>query len=186
MTVALRNGEVYMSRKRSIALFAAVVVLTAFTLAVSGCATSSTPMSSGMKSNGAGVVPASDGAPMASGMKIDPNAQNCAACTAGKVAVPTTGMVEAVDGKQVLKVSIKDGTYLPNRFTVKSGTPVTVAFTVDGKPATGCVSKPSFKQLGKNLTVTSGTKSLDLGTLEPGTYEFTCAMGRPVGKIVVQ
>jgi len=155
-----------MSRNRSIALFAALAVAAVFTLAISGCSTSSTPM--------------------ASGMKIDPNAQNCAACTEGKVAVPKTGMVETVDGKQVLRVSIKDGTYLPNRFTVKSGMPVMVSFTVEGKPATGCVSKPTFKQLAKTLTVTSGTKSIDLGTLEPGTYDFTCAMGRPVGQIVVE
>jgi hypothetical protein len=62
--------------------------------------------------------------------------------------------------------------------------PVQVVFT--GK-AKGCIAKPTFKSLGKTGDVTgTGTATLDLGTLQPGSYAFTCAMGMGDGQIVAQ
>ena len=156
------------------------ILLIGAALAVTGCAEAGrtgadSPMAGGN---------AQAGAP--AGMKIDPDAQNCAACTTGETAEAVEGTPVMIDGKQLIIVTIKDGTYVPNRFTVNASAPVVAQFMVEGKPATGCVSNPTFKQLDKTLEVTEGTKSIDLGTLEPGTYDFTCAMGRPVGQVVVK
>jgi plastocyanin domain-containing protein len=61
---------------------------------------------------------------------------------------------------------------------------VRVVFT--GK-AKGCLAKPTFKALGKSGDVTqSGSASIDLGVLKPGTYTWTCAMGMNSGTITVR
>lgn len=117
--------------------------------------------------------------------KTDPNAQQCATCSSNKTPVPTNGKVESLKGKQVIKVNITAGTYLPNRFVAKAGTPTTVVFSVRGTAA-GCLATPTFKSLNKSVNVPRGTKSLDLGSLAPGTYKFTCSMGMNAGQIVVQ
>jgi hypothetical protein len=173
------------------ALVAGVLVcLTA--LFVAGCSAATGP-SSELKMPGAAGSGAGSGAQMASnstsskmGMKADPNAQTCAACNTGKEPTLTVGTTENVGGTQVVRVGIVGGYYSPNEFTVKAGAPVKVVFKVDGKPAKGCVSKPTFKSLNKTVTVTRGEQTLDLGALSPGTYEFTCAMGANKGRIVVQ
>lgn len=155
-------------------------------LAASGCTTGQkTSTAVDMAAKGAEPASSMSGGAK-SGMKINPDAQNCSACTTGKTPPSMPGIVESLDGKQMMNVTIKNGMYIPNRFTAKAGTPATVAFTVEGKPATACVSKPTFKQLGKTLEITTGSKSIDLGALAPGTYDFTCAMGRPNGQIVVE
>lgn len=132
-------------------------------------------------------TPASGGsaAPM-SAMKADPAVQTCSVCGGGKDAVATTGTVVSANGAQVVAVSIKDGTYSPNRFVAKSGVPIDVTFTVVGKTAKGCIATPTFKSLNTSTTVTTGTKTVSLGSLPPGVYEFTCKMGMNPGRIVVQ
>jgi len=135
---------------------------------------------------GSGAQMASNGTSSAKMGAPDPNAQMCLSCSQHVKPTPTSGTTEASAGKQVVNISIKGGTYAPNRFVAKAGTPVTVVFTVDGKPAKGCLSKPTFKNLNKSLEVTSGVKSIDLGVLAPGTYPFTCSMGMNEGQIVVQ
>jgi plastocyanin domain-containing protein len=119
-------------------------------------------------------------------MASDTNSQGCSACTTGKEPAPAEGTVETVSGNQVATVGIVDGYYTPNRFVAKSGVPVQVVFKVEGKPAKACVSKPQFKSLGKSTSLTEGTKTLDLGVLSPGTYEFTCGMGANKGTITVE
>jgi plastocyanin domain-containing protein len=84
---------------------------------------------------------------------------------------------------QVVDISVKAGFYSPNDFTVAAGQPVTVVFA--GK-ATGCLSKPMFPSLNMKADFSSGKATLDLGTLKAGTYEFTCGMRMPGGKIVAQ
>jgi plastocyanin domain-containing protein len=94
------------------------------------------------------------------------------------------GSVEASKGAQVAMVGIKDGYYSPNVFTAKAGTPIKVVFT--GR-AIKCLARPAFKTLGKSVNFEkSGTGTIDLGTLAPGTYEFGCKMGMVGGKIIVQ
>lgn len=171
-----------MGTTRKVLLIAVTALLVAVAVTATGCATKS-KTTTGME-----VKPdsAKQASAMPAGMKVDPDAQNCAACTKGETAAPVAGTVEMVDGKQMLNVTIQDGTYVPNRFTANASAPVVMKFTVEGKPATACISKPTVKQLDKMMPITSGTDSMDLGTLDPGTYDFTCGMGRPIGQIVVQ
>jgi len=156
------------------------VLLLGTALAAAGCAEGG-GMGAGSTMAGGNVQ-----ADAPAGMKLDPDAQNCAACTTGETAEAVEGATVMIDGNQTINVTIKDGTYVPNRFVANATAPVVVTFTVEGKPATGCVSNPTFKQLDKTLEVTEGTKSIELGTLAPGTYDFTCGMGRPVGQSVVE
>ena len=171
-----------MGTARKVWLVAVIVMLVAVAITATGCAAQS------KAKIGTRVKPdsAKQASAMPGGMKTDPDAQNCAACTKGETAAPVAGAVEMVDGKQMVNVTIKDGTYVPNRFTAKANTPLGMKFTVEGKPATMCISKPTVKRLDKMMPITSGTDSMDLGTLDPGTYDFTCGMGRPIGQIVVQ
>jgi len=120
------------------------------------------------------------------GMESDDYSQGCSACTTGEEPAPATGDVETIDGAQVVTVGIVEGYYTPNQFSVKAVTPVKVVFKVEGKPAKACVSKPTFKSLDKMVMVTTGEKSLELGVLEPGSYEFSCGMGSNKGTITVQ
>ena len=171
---------------------AAVVLLSALVLVASGCSTGSKSGGGMTTANSSKTMQASTSTSMGSGGamadddKPDPNAQTCSVCGGAKAAAPTTGTVEMSGGKQVVTVAIKDGSFSPNRFVAKAGTPTTVVFKVDGKPAKGCLSNPTFKSLNKSVNVTTGEKSIDLGSLTPGTYEFTCAMGMNMGQIVVE
>lgn len=164
-------------KNRTAGMIAAAMMVAVVMITATGC------VADGNASTSGGMKPATS---MPVGMKVDPDSQNCAACTTGEVAPPVAGTVEMLDGTQTINVAIKDGTYVPNRFAATPDAPVVMKFTVEGKPATACVSKPTIKQLDQMIEITSGTKSMDLGTLEPGTYDLTCGMGRPVGQIVVQ
>jgi uncharacterized cupredoxin-like copper-binding protein len=160
--------------------WALFVVLAAalFAIALGGCAWTATP---GAVASGTPANPATK-----MDKTIDPNYQQCTACITSKEPTPTVGTVAVMDGTQVVRISIVGGYYSPNQFTVKAGMPVRAVFKVDGKPAKGCVSKPTFKSLNKTVTVTQGEQVLDLGVLSPGTYEFSCAMGADVGRIVAE
>jgi plastocyanin domain-containing protein len=88
------------------------------------------------------------------------------------------------NGTQVIAIGVKDGYYNPNQFKASAGSPIKVTFTGKTK---GCLGMPILKSLGKKADFNrSGTATIELGTLQPGTYEFTCGMGMTGGKIVVQ
>lgn len=94
------------------------------------------------------------------------------------------GAATSAGGQQVIAIGVKNGYYTPNQITVKAGTPIKVVFAGNAK---GCLGKPRFKSLGKKADFTqSGTATIELGDLKPGTYEFKCGMGMTGGKIVVQ
>lgn len=122
--------------------------------------------------------------PSAEATPAGTTAQLCGEC--GGLGMPPKVVGTATDesGVQVLNVGIVDGFYAPNDFTVKAGQPVKVVFTGSAK---GCVAKPKFAELGKQVDITSsGSGAIDLGTLEAGTYNFTCGMGMNKGTITVQ
>jgi plastocyanin len=114
----------------------------------------------------------------------DASAQGCADCAGKGMAPMVKGTAVDENGVQVIKIGVVNGYYSPNEFMVKAGTPVKVVFT--GK-AKGCLAKPQFKTLGKKADfTTSGTATIDLGTVSAGTYDFACGMGMTGGKIVAQ
>jgi plastocyanin domain-containing protein len=94
------------------------------------------------------------------------------------------GATTMANGTQVIAIGVKDGYYNPNQFKAAAGSPIRVTFSGKTK---GCLGMPEFKSLGKKGDFnTSGSATIELGTLPPGTYEFTCGMGMTGGKIVVQ
>ncbi len=96
--------------------------------------------------------------------------------------VPGKAVVK--DGVQVVAIEIINGYYVPNKITAKAGMPIQVDFSGKSK---GCVSKPKFPGLGKSADLSkTGAATLDLGTLKPGVYKFTCAMGMNAGSITIQ
>jgi plastocyanin len=173
-----------MKRAGSILCIAATLLL-----ALAGCSSASGPAGRvspmGAASTGA-TTPAGGNGMAAKNATANPNVQTCLACDKKIMPTPVLGSVQTSGGAQLIEVAIKGNTYTPNRFTAKAGVPVNVTFTVDGKPAKGCLSKPTFKSLGKSVQITSGSKSVALGNLKPGVYEFTCSMGMNAGRIVVQ
>lgn len=107
----------------------------------------------------------------------------CKDCKTGAMAPMVDGTATIEDGTQVLAVGVATGYYSPNRFTVDAGKPVRVVF--EGA-ATGCLSKPQFPALGKKADMASGPATIELGTLAPGTYTFTCGMKMNSGTITVK
>jgi plastocyanin domain-containing protein len=85
--------------------------------------------------------------------------------------------------QQLITVKIRKGYYTPNTFTVKQGVPVVVVFS---GVAHGCLSRPTFKFLGKVGELRNGSATVDLGPLDAGVYTFTCSMGQNVGVITVR
>ena len=114
----------------------------------------------------------------------DPSVQVCGECSGKGKGKDVAGAAVVKDGVQVVSIAIQAGYYVPNQISVNSAMPVKIVFT--GK-AKGCIAKPKFKSLGKSADLTgTGTATLMLGTLTPGTYGFTCAMGMGNGKIIVK
>lgn len=114
----------------------------------------------------------------------DPSIQVCGECAGKGKGKSVAGTAVVKDGVQVVSIAIQGGYYVPNKFTVDAALPVKVVFT--GK-AKGCIAKPTFKSLGKSGDLTgTGVATLMLGTLKPGTYNFTCAMGMGDGAIVAK
>jgi hypothetical protein len=155
------------------AALAALGLMAALSLALPGCGSSAV--------QGAAESPTA----MMSGGALtgaSTDLQTCATC-AGGTAPQVFGKAKTVNGVQVVDISVKGGFYSPNDITVTAGKPVTVVFTGRAK---GCLSKPMFTSLNMKADFTSGKATLNLGTLKAGTYQFTCGMKMPGGKIVAQ
>jgi hypothetical protein len=66
--------------------------------------------------------------------------------------------------------------------TLKAGMPTKVVFTGRTRD---CVGKPKFGSLNKQTDIRkTGSGTMDLGPLRPGTYRFTCGMDVNEGSIV--
>jgi hypothetical protein len=105
----------------------------------------------------------------------------CAGCeTTGNVTVGKTVMQ---DGVQVLHIVAAGESYSPTLFNVKAGIPVRVEFS--GK-AVGCFKKPVFKSLGKKADMSSGSATIELGPLKPGSYVWASELGVGPGTVVVE
>jgi hypothetical protein len=125
-----------------------------------------------------------DGAAVAP-VTVSKDVQSCASCWIdnGSPSPDFPGEAVIEGGAQVLRVGLVEGYYRPNRFTVTSDLPVTVIFT---GYAEDCLGEPEFPELGVKGNLDTGTLTLDLGRLKPGTYIWTCSMGVNEGKITVK
>jgi len=165
-------------RRVPITLIAAFAALSLGGLSLSGCA--ATPANPAAKPAD---KPAAAGT-VASSTVSASDAQVCAECNKKGMGPKVVGAAVTDGGIQIVNVGIVNGYYSPNAITAKAGTPLRVVF--NGK-AKGCIGKPKFGALNKQVDITAGgTGTIDLGALEPGVYEFTCGMGMSKSTITVQ
>jgi len=177
--LALATHDVGSNTARVTALLA---ILVAAALCATGCSASSAPHAQ----NGfSGMKPASTTTSKMASMAKDGTAKGmvCAECSGHGKAAPVAGTATVENGVQLVKISLKAGRYVPSEFTIQSSMPVRVSF--EGT-ATGCLGHPTFKSLNKTADIAAAPASLDLGTLKPGAYNFSCAMGMNSGTISVQ
>jgi len=167
-------------RRRGAGMAMAAVAVAFALLTLTGCdLTASGPLSSTP-------VSAPAAAPVAasypSAIPSDPTSicPNCPSA-AGTQVVP--GKVVLKDGVEALEVHVVGETYTPNLFNVDAGVPVTVEFT---GTALGCMKTPTFASLRKTGDVSTGSGSVELGPLKPGTYGWTSSLGIAPGTIVVK
>lgn len=177
------------SHRRSAVL--AVACAAVIGLALGGCASASSTTTGSMSTSPSqstqtqasySKMPMSASASASATM--DKSDMDCAPCMSKGKVPAVSGTVKVVDGVQVLEIGIKDNAYSPNTFSAKSGMPIKVVFT--GK-ASDCLAKPTFPKLNKSVDIsTTGQGTMELGALQPGTYELTCGMHSHGGNLVVQ
>lgn len=156
-------------------VMAGLVVLALAAASTAGCAAGGATDTATTPDSNSGVSTAMNTA-SAKGM-------TCGACGGNEDPGVVQGDTVSQDGAQLIRVTLKDGRYLPNTWTAKAGTPVRVSF--EGT-ATGCLGHPTFKSLNKKADITKASATVDLGALAPGTYKWSCAMGTNVCTITVQ
>ena len=97
-------------------------------------------------------------------------------------APPATATLDKSGKKQTAQVNAAGGTFSPQTIVLKSGVPVELTFG----PADGCATEAIFSGLGVEHKLAAGPTKLKLPALEPGTYDFACAMGHATGQLVVE
>jgi hypothetical protein len=192
LLVSLRVAEgtewVLVGRLHTAATAAAVLVILAATLAVTGC-NATYRVNSHAASPDAWKLAAHEPSPAAEALAAETDTPQASTapveeCLANGPAPMVSGTVNIESGFQWVRIGIKNGHYSPNVFTVNAETPVRVVFVGNAK---GCLTTPTFPALGKKADLSSArTATVDLGKLRPGDYALTCANGTPNGKIIVR
>jgi uncharacterized protein len=90
----------------------------------------------------------------------------------------------AADGVQRIVIQAHDTGYSPSAVTARAGVPTELSIRTDN--TRGCTRAIVMSSVGveKMLPVTGDTR-IDLGTLDPGTYRYSCSMGMYGGSIKV-
>lgn len=129
------------------------------------------------------VAVASDPAGVAAGTGAAPGATSGGGCCGSGAAGPaTTKQADVKGGVQTIAVDLSTGAYNPNTIELKAGVPAEITFGQSG----GCTAQVQSQELGFFEDLTSGPKTIKLGALQAGTYQFTCGMGMASGSIVVK
>jgi len=104
----------------------------------------------------------------------------CGSGSAAAVA-PVVGTAQLSDGVQKIFVDVKLQ-YSPNVIHLKAGVPTEITFS----SAQGCTGVVQSQDLGFEEDLTSGSKTVKLDGLKPGTYGFSCGMNMIQGHVVVE
>lgn len=84
--------------------------------------------------------------------------------------------VRIVDGKQIVKMTVKGYAYMPNTFTVIEGVPV--EWQIDGTEAAGCGRVLVMPTLGTSkYLLPEGITTVTFTPTQTGTIPFNCSMG---------
>ena len=110
------------------------------------------------------------------------SAGGCSCCGDSGSGEPIEGVstVDA-DGVQRIAVDASDG-FNPNVIVLASGVPTEITFS----EGYGCMAQVMSSDLDFYEDLQSGPKTITLGPLEPGTYDFSCGMEMIFGQIVVE
>lgn len=155
------------SRYAMIAVLAAVAFFGAYRFA---SASSQQGASGGIVAAASGLLPAVSGAAGGGG--------GC--CGGGGAPVEGAAVVEG--DVQKIDIDLSTGSYNPNVIKLKAGVPAEITFGASD----GCTASVQSPDLGFNEDLTSGPKTVKLGALQPGTYNFACGMNMVTGQIVVE
>lgn len=96
---------------------------------------------------------------------------------------PTTNATVTVSGQEVV-ITAASGGYTPENVQVRSGVPTTLIVRSDG--AAGCVRSfiiPSRDD--ERVLPVNGDTRIDLGTLQPGSLDYSCGMGMYRGTLTI-
>jgi hypothetical protein len=85
---------------------------------------------------------------------------------------------------QIQEVVVKPTEYAPNNIVVKAGTPSIINFKTEKLGCTGIVQS---EELGFNVALKENTNNyVNIKSLKPGTYPYSCGMGMYKGTITVK
>src|SRR5438552_1154847 len=95
---------------------------------------------------------------------------------------PTADTVTLTGGRQQAVLTASPGSYSPANIALRAGVPTTLVVHSDG--ASGCIT--AFIIQGRQwILPETGDTPIDLGVLQPGQIDFTCAMGMYSGVLTV-
>jgi len=151
-----------------IAVLAVVAFLGAYRFASAG---NQQGISGGVTQAVGGLLPAAGAAGSAGG-----------GCCGSGGGAPIEGAATEAGGVQKIAIDMSSGSYNPNVITLKAGVPTEITFG----QSSGCTAQVQSSDLGFSEDLTSGPKTVKIGALEPGTYNFACGMNMVTGQIVVQ
>lgn len=84
-------------------------------------------------------------------------------------------------GAQQVSVAVTT-VYTPSTIELKAGVPADITFS----RGQGCASIVKSQSLGFQEDLSSGPRTVQLGALQPGTYDFECGMNMVRGQIIVR
>lgn len=103
--------------------------------------------------------------------------------TGAEAAAPVAAPPVTEGSVQRIRIDAHPTGFSPSAVTAQAGVPTMLTLhTEDNEGCTRTVVLTSFGGAQKHLPVTGDT-DVDLGTLEPGTYRYTCGMGMYSGSI---
>lgn len=106
-------------------------------------------------------------------------------CCGGGSRGPAVTKSTTVAGDRQSIDMVVNGSWNPSTIKAKANLPITI--NLDVQQAGGCLSALVFPQLNTNVQLQSGTKSkVEIPSLKPGTYTYTCQMGMVNGQLVVE
>lgn len=102
--------------------------------------------------------------------------------TGANGAVPVAAPPVAADGIQRITIEAHDTGYAPSAITARAGVPTELTIRTDNTQ--GCTRAIVMSSFGvQKVLPATGDTLVDLGSLQPGTYRYTCGMGMYSGSI---
>ncbi len=94
-----------------------------------------------------------------------------------------SGQAELIDGVQVIRMTVSNDGYFPNRFTVQQDVPV--RWEVTGEEIFGCQGILQVPKLGIAAVLSQGPNLFEFTPTELGQIPFSCSVGSVGGLIEV-